>query len=86
MMNGMTLPKAKIAVTLDRDVLARVRAAVAGGRARSVSAYVEHALAGQLAAEAEFDAILAEIFDATGGPPTDEEWAEARRLLDGSVE
>ena len=85
-MNGMTIPKAKIAVTLDQDVLARVRAAVAGGRARSVSAYVEHALAGQLAAEAEFDAMLAEILDATGGPPTDQEWAAARRLLDGAVE
>ena len=86
MKNGMTDPKAKIAVTLDQDVLARVRAAVADGRARSVSAYVEHALAGQLTAEAEFDAMLAEILAATGGPPTAKERREARRLLDGVVE
>ena len=38
----MTVPKAKIAVTIDADVLARVKSAVEAGEARSVSGYVEH--------------------------------------------
>ena len=84
-MTGMTVPKAKIAVTIDADVLARVKSAVEAGEARSVSAYVEHAVASQLAAETSFDAMLAEMLEATGGPPTDEERAEARRLLAGDA-
>ena len=81
----MTKPRAKITITIDPAVLARVRLAVESGHARSVSAYIEHAVAGQLAAEADFDAILAEIFEATGGQPTDEELAAARRLLAGEA-
>jgi Arc/MetJ-type ribon-helix-helix transcriptional regulator len=84
MMIGMT--KAKIAVSLDPHVLARLRAAVAEGRAGSVSAFVERAVAGQLAAEADFDEIIAEMLEATGGPPTEDEWSAARRLLSGSAE
>lgn len=38
-MFGMTTPKAKIAVTIDTDVLERVKSAVEAGEARSVSAY-----------------------------------------------
>ena len=81
----MTVRKAKIAVTIDADVLARVKSAVEAGEARSVSAYVEHAVASQLAAEASFDTMLAEMLESTGGPPTDEERAEARRLLTGDA-
>ena len=81
----MTSPKAKIAVTIDVDVLARVKSTVEAGEARSVSAYVEHAVVSQLAAEASFDAMLAEILEATGGPPTEEERATARRLLAGDT-
>ena len=84
-MIGMTQPRAKIAITIDPEVLARVRLAVEAGRARSVSGYVERAVVGQLAAETDFDAILAEIFEATGGQPTDEERAAARRLLAGEA-
>ena len=81
----MTLPRAKITITIDPAVLARVRLAVEAGHARSVSAYIEHAVAGQLAAEADFDAVLAEIFEATGGELTDEERATARRILSGEA-
>lgn len=77
----MKEPKVKITVSLDVDVVERLRAAVANGHARSVSAYVEHAVRGQFAAEADFDEIVAEMLAATGGPPTDEERAAAASLL-----
>lgn len=85
MMIGMTPPRAKITITIDPAVLARVRLAVEGGHARSVSAYIEHAVAGQLAAEDDFDAMLAESLAATGGPPTDAELQAVRRLLEGEA-
>lgn len=81
----MTLPRAKISITIDEELLARVRLAVEAGHAKSVSAYVEHAVAGQLAAEDDFAAMLAESLAATGGPLTDEERAAARRILSGEA-
>ena len=84
-MIGMTVPRAKISVTIEQDLLARVRLAVEAGHAKSVSAYVEHAVAGQLAAEDDFEAMLAECLAATGGPLRDEERAAARRILSGEA-
>ena len=84
-MVGMTPPRAKITITIDQELLARVRLAVEAGHARSVSAYLEHAVAGQLAAEDDFEAMLAESLAATGGPLTDEERAAARRILSGEA-
>lgn len=81
----MTVPRAKISITIEQDLLARVRLAVEAGNAPSVSAYVEHAVAGQLAAEDDFEAMLAESLAATGGPLTDEERAAARRILSGEA-
>lgn len=81
----MTPSKVKVAVTLSPELVKRVRARVAVGGASSVSAFVEHALACQLAAEADFDSVLDEILAATGGSPSAIERAEARRLLDGSA-
>mgnify|MGYP001608936780 FL=1 len=81
----MEKPKVKVAITLRPDVVERVRAAVDGGQARSVSAYIEHAVLGQLAAEAGFDSIIAEMLNDTGGPSTKGEQVEARRLLSGSA-
>ena len=77
----MTQPKAKIAVTIDPEVLARVKSAVKAGPLRSVSAYVQHAVVQQLAAEASFECWLVEALQETGGPPTARERAEARRIL-----
>jgi Arc/MetJ-type ribon-helix-helix transcriptional regulator len=77
----MARPKVKITITLEADVLDRVRVAVADGRSKSVSAYIEHAVIGQLAAEADFDSTIVEMLAKTGGPPTKEERAIARRLL-----
>ncbi len=84
MMNGMER-KAKVAISLRQDVLKQVRERVASGQARSVSGYIEHAVVGQLAAEADFDELIAEMLAATGGPPTKKERAAARRLLSGSA-
>ena len=89
MMNGMeqpkVSPKVKLAITLRADVVRKVRDAVAEGRARSVSAYIEHAVVSQLAAEADFDSLIAEMLAASGGPPTKQERAAARKLLSGSA-
>ena len=81
----MTDSRARETIALDREILARVKAAVVEGRASSVSAYIEHAVAGQLDTESAFDTTIAEMLAASGGPPTDEERAEARRLLSASA-
>lgn len=84
-MNDMDASKVKITITLRPDVLADVRERVAAGTSRSVSAYVEHAIVGQLAAEADFDSLLAEMLTETGGPLTEQERATARQVLQGGV-
>ena len=85
MVNGMDAAKAKITITLRPEVLADIRERVAAGTARSVSAYVEHAIVGQLAAEADFNTLVAELLAETGGPLTDQERASARRVLHGGA-
>jgi hypothetical protein len=84
-MNGMDKPKVKVAITLRPDIVDQVRARVTDGQARSVSAFIEHAVLGQLAAEADFDELISEMLAASGGPPTKKERAVARRLLSGSA-
>ncbi|MGI8756714.1 MAG: hypothetical protein ACR2MB_12820 [Acidimicrobiales bacterium] len=84
-MNGIDAPKAKITITLRAEVLTDIRERFAAGNARSVSAYVEHAIVGQLAAEADFDSVLAEMLAETGGPLTDQERDTARRVLHGGA-
>lgn len=81
----MDRPKVKIAIALSPDVLGQVRARVKNGQARSISAFIQHAVQGQLAAEAEFDELVTDLLRATGGPPTEQERAAARRLLSGSA-
>lgn len=85
MIIGMTGRKAKIAITVDAELVDQVRDRVARGDAASVSAYFQHAVRGQLAAEADFDEALRDIFEATGGPPTARERAAARKVLHGRV-
>ena len=58
----MDRPKTKITITLRPEVLADIRERVTAGQARSVSAYIEHAIVGQLAAEADFDSLLADFW------------------------
>lgn len=80
-MIDMTRQETRATITLDRAILARIKAAIHEGRASSVSAYVDHAVASQLDTEPGFDATIAEMLADSGGPPTDEERAEVQRLL-----
>lgn len=72
--------RARISITIRRDLVAAAEAAVARGEARSVSAYVESAVAGRAEAESLAE-VFAEIYASTGGEPTEEERACARREL-----
>lgn len=76
-MRGMTT-RAKIAVTLPRDLVEAARSAVRAGRAASVSAYVAGALEERAKLD-DLDALLAEMLTRTGGPVTDAERAEIDR-------
>jgi Arc/MetJ-type ribon-helix-helix transcriptional regulator len=78
MISGMT--RQKIAITLPEEQVAAARRAVAEGRAASVSAYISQALA-RRSAEEEMAEVIAEIYAESGGPPTEEERAWARRVL-----
>ncbi len=70
----------KVTVSLDPAVAERARQDVAEGKAKSVSAWLNDA--GRARAEGEVLAnILAELFDDTGGPPTDQELSRARERL-----
>jgi hypothetical protein len=71
---------AKVTVSLDPAVAARARRDVADGKAKSLSAWLNEA--GRARAEGEDLAeVLAELFDETGGPLTDQELDEARQRL-----
>jgi hypothetical protein len=78
MITGMT--KAKIAITIDDELVRRAKLEVAAGRASSVSAYIEEAVAARAQADA-LDALLDELLAASGGPLTAQERAEADRVL-----
>lgn len=70
----------KITVSLDPEVAARARRDVAEGKARSVSAWLNEA--GRARADSDdLAAVLAELFETTGGPPTEQELAQARQRL-----
>jgi hypothetical protein len=70
----------KVTVSLDSTVAARARRDVAGGKAESLSAWLNDA--GRARAEGEDLAeFLAQLFDETGGPLTEQELATARERL-----
>ncbi|WP_419916646.1 hypothetical protein [Candidatus Poriferisodalis sp.] len=81
----MTATKSRLTITVDADIADQVKALVAQGGAPNVSAYVEHAVKCQLAADADFDVLLATMLDETGGPLTPDERAAARRVLSGEA-
>ena len=68
----------KVTITLEKDQLEAIRALVASGTASSVSGFVQHAVRISLEDATEFDAMLDDILDETGGPMTAEErdWAD----------
>lgn len=70
----------KVTVSLDPVVAERARRDVAEGKAKSVSAWLNDA--GRARAQGEdLAVVLAELFDDTGGPPTEQELAQARQRL-----
>lgn len=75
-----SMTKAKIAITIDEELVRRAKLEVAAGRATSVSAYIEEAVARRAEGDA-LDDLLHELLEATGGPLTDEERASADRIL-----
>jgi Arc/MetJ-type ribon-helix-helix transcriptional regulator len=85
MMIGMT--KAKIAITIDEELLAEIKARVEAGEADSVSAYISRALERE---EDDPDVVLKREIDKaaalTGGPITEEEREIIRRINAGEVD
>ena len=81
----MHAPKVKVAVSISPVLLRKVKSVVARKRSKSVSAYVGHAIAAQLAAEADFDVLLETALAETGGAATSAERARARKLLRGDA-
>jgi Arc/MetJ-type ribon-helix-helix transcriptional regulator len=71
--------KARVTVTVSREVLARAEREVKKGRARSVSAWVDSAME-EKARREDLAALLAEM-RAEGGAATEEEEAWARGVL-----
>lgn len=69
---------AKVTITLDVEDLSRIRKLVDADAARSVSGFIQHAVAVSLDDVAGWDAMLTEALDATGGKLSAEErrWAD----------
>jgi hypothetical protein len=71
---------AKVTVSLDPVVAERARRDVAAGRAKSLSAWLNEAGRARVQGE-DLAAVLAELFDETGGPVSEQELARARQRL-----
>jgi Arc/MetJ-type ribon-helix-helix transcriptional regulator len=69
----------KVTVTLDVEQLAAIRSLVEARSTKSVSAFVQHAVAVSLDDVAGWGALLASALEQTGGPMTKAE----RRWADG---
>jgi hypothetical protein len=74
------MTKAKIAITVKRETLARAKKAVKEGHAASVSAFFEDAVERRMTRE-EGIAWLDALLEETGGPPTPAEKREVDRIL-----
>lgn len=70
----------KVTVSLDPAVAERARQDVADGKAKSVSAWLNDAARTRVEGE-DLAVVLAELFDDTGGPLTEQELAQARQRL-----
>lgn len=73
----------KVSISLDPEVVARARADIAAGRAKSLSAWLNEAGRAQMERD-DLASVLEEIFEATGGPPTEEELTTAAARLDSA--
>ena len=75
------MPKERVTITVEVDLLEHAQSAVQAGVCRSVSEWIGKAMEEQLAKEARLaamDELIAE-FEAEHGPITDEEIAEQRQ-------
>ncbi len=70
----------KVTVSLDPAVAERARRDVAEGKAKSVSAWLNDAGRARVDGD-DLAVVLAELFDDTGGPLTEQELAQARQRL-----
>lgn len=70
----------KVTVSLDPVVAERARQDVADGKAKSVSAWLNAAGRARVDGD-DLAVVLAELFDDTGGPLTEQELAQARQRL-----
>ncbi len=70
----------KVTVSLDPAVAERARQDVAEGKAKSVSAWLNDAGRARVDGE-DLAVVLAELFDDTGGPLSEQELAQARQRL-----
>ena len=74
------MTKAKIAITVSRETLARAKKAVKDGDAASVSAFFEESVQKRMTRE-EGVAWLDSLLEESGGPPTPAEKREVDRIL-----
>jgi Arc/MetJ-type ribon-helix-helix transcriptional regulator len=77
--NGMA--STKVTITLEDEQLDAVRKLVGSGAARSVSGFVQHAVAVALNDVAGWGAMLGQALKRTGGPLTRKELAWADTIL-----
>ena len=77
----MTSPK--VSISLDPVVAERARRDIAAGRARSLSAWLNEAGRARVERD-DLNGVLAEIFEATGGPLSSAELAAARKRLESA--
>ena len=75
----LRMQKARVTVTVRREVLKRAERQVKRGKAKSVSAWIDSAME-EKARREDLAALLAEM-RAENGPPTKEEEAWARNVL-----
>lgn len=66
----------KVTVSLDPAVADRAKRDVAAGRAKSVSSWINEAAKVRIERE-DLEIVLAELLDATGGPPSEAELTDA---------
>jgi Arc/MetJ-type ribon-helix-helix transcriptional regulator len=79
MVGGMA--SKKITVTLDTQQVDQIRALVSGGRAATISGFVQHAVAVALDDVAGWGVMLAQALEETGGPLSADEKAWADEVL-----
>ena len=77
---GKSMTTTKVTVSLDPAVAERARRDVAEGKAKSLSAWLNDAGRARVEGE-DLAEVLAELFDETGGPLSDQELALARQRL-----